>query len=134
MKRPKYQEDSVDNINISPLIDVLFILLIFFIVTMVFSNRNALEIESPSASNATSAKDDAIFVSIDSKGGYYYDSQGISLEEFEKKCIDLLKTKKPVIMLQADAKASVQSLVSIIDMSKGLGIEEVYVVADKNNE
>ncbi|MFI3290804.1 MAG: biopolymer transporter ExbD [Opitutales bacterium] len=132
IKRPKYQEDSAESaINISPLIDVLFILLIFFIVTMVFSNRNALDIDSPKANNASVAKDNSILLSITKEGAYYYNGKQCSLGEFERECLELMSKKDLVLMLEADASASVQSVLSLINMAKGIGLDEVYVISDK---
>ena len=56
VRRPNFQEEaSAETIKISPLIDVIFILLIFFIVTMVFADGSAMKVDVPEASNATTS-------------------------------------------------------------------------------
>ena len=53
LRRPRFQEENAaESINISPLIDVIFILLIFFIVTMAFSDGSAIRVDVPKASSA----------------------------------------------------------------------------------
>ena len=69
LRRPRFEdEEPASAINISPLIDVIFILLIFFIVTMVFAENDAMGVDAPRASNSQSPDSSAAVVSITSDG------------------------------------------------------------------
>ena len=60
-----------DGVNISPLIDVVFILLIFFAATMAFSDKSALEIKKPEASSVEAAPQKSVKIYVDSSGGVF---------------------------------------------------------------
>mgnify|MGYP002553516432 FL=1 len=65
LRRPRFEDEQpAQAINISPLIDVIFILLIFFIVTMVFADGSAMDLDIPSAANVSEVKADSATVSI----------------------------------------------------------------------
>ena len=76
LRRPRFEDEQpAQAINISPLIDVIFILLIFFIVTMVFADGSAMELDIPSAANASEVKADSVTVSISSDSSLYVDGK-----------------------------------------------------------
>ena len=71
MRRLRTSEDEEQEVDISPLIDVVFILLIFFMVSTTFVKDAQLELERPSAQSAEPANTKSVRVSIDKKGGIY---------------------------------------------------------------
>ena len=131
MRRRDLDEPLNDSeINISPLIDVMFILLIFFAVATVFSRKSALQIESPAATEAQQPKGGEIAVLIDKLGRYYLNSKEQKLAFIEKQLAQKAKDN-PVLLIDADASANVRELVALMDAAKRAGVKDVFVLAEK---
>lgn len=132
--RPGHKEDSVD-INLTPLIDVVFLLLIFFMVTTTFDKHARLKVSLPESSNkATSQQDKPIVLSIDAKGNYYINDRQIINQSIEtlKQAImktvgDTEKIKQASIVLRADANTPHQSVVRAMDAASQLGLTRLSI-------
>ena len=86
LRRPRFEdEEPASEINISPLIDVIFILLIFFIVTMVFADNDAMGVDVPSAENSQTPDSNAVNVAITYDGSVLLDGEkyGINSENID---------------------------------------------------
>jgi len=118
-------KESVD-INLTPLIDVVFLLLIFFMVSTTFNRDSELSIEPPAASAEAQARRlDAIEVAIDATGRYYVNGRQL-LNTQSKTLRQALATAaeenaSPPIIISADAKTSHQAVVQIMDAARELG-------------
>jgi len=135
VKRPSFEKDEIENaINIAPLIDIIFILLLFFIVTMVFSDRTVLSIKSPQASQSEVVRSDNLTVSISEEGKFYFKSSMMSLSELEKNLSETSFDEHTKLIIEADSKVSVDILVSLMDSVKKVGLENIYISTDKVDE
>ncbi|HHE05718.1 MAG TPA: biopolymer transporter ExbD, partial [Epsilonproteobacteria bacterium] len=97
--RPK--KTDVDNIDVSPLIDMVFILLIFFMVTTTFVKDMKLDINRPSAASASKAGSKVIRVYIDNNAEVYIDNQPVKVWAIQSKLRGLLRssTEKSVLVI-----------------------------------
>lgn len=122
--RPAPKEPA--DINLTPLIDVVFLLLIFFMVSTTFNRDSELSIELPAASaEAREKRPDSIEVAIDAQGRYYVDGRQL-LNTQSKTLRQALKTAagentSPPIIISADAKTPHQAVVQIMDAARELG-------------
>jgi biopolymer transport protein ExbD len=122
--RPAPQE-AVD-INLTPLIDVVFLLLIFFMVSTTFNRDSELSIELPSASaEARKRQPDSIDVAIDAQGRFYVNGRQL-LNTQSKTVRQALKSaagdkESPPIVINADAKTPYQAVVQVMDVARKLG-------------
>lgn len=131
LRRPRFQEETpAESINISPLIDVIFILLIFFIVTMVFADDDAIKINVPKATSAQSVESRPLTVVIRSDSTMLVDGKIVTIHTLEMRIREHLKKNSSVI-LRGDSNASVSALVAVMDCAKMCGAKEIYVSADK---
>ncbi len=128
--RPKKQE--VDNIDVSPLIDMVFILLIFFMVTTTFVKDMKLDINRPSATSASKADSKVIRVYIDNTSQIYIDNQPIQLWATQSKIRDLLRTStdKSVLVI-TDETIPVETLIDVVDECRMSGAKDVAVSTSK---
>lgn len=123
--RPEPQ-DPVD-INLTPLIDVVFLLLIFFMVSTTFNRDSELSIELPAASAQPSKRNpDSIEVAIDARGRYYVNGRPL-LNTQSKTVRQALRTAaadhdSPPIIISADANTPHQAVVKIMDAARELGL------------
>ena len=118
-------KEPVD-INLTPLIDVVFLLLIFFMVSTTFNRDSELSIELPAASaEAQKRRPDAIEVAIDAQGSFYVNGRQL-LNTQSKTVRRALKSaagdkESPPIIISADAKTPHQAVVQIMDAARELG-------------
>lgn len=118
-------KEPVD-INLTPLIDVVFLLLIFFMVSTTFNRDSELSIELPAAAaEATQRQADAIDVAIDAQGRFYVN--GRQLVNTQSKTVRQALASaaagngSPPIIISADAKTAHQAVVQIMDAARELG-------------
>ncbi|MDM5271539.1 biopolymer transporter ExbD [Sulfurovum sp. zt1-1] len=128
--RPKKQE--VDNVDVSPLIDMVFILLIFFMVTTTFVKDMKLDINRPSAASASKADSKVVRVYIDNTGQVYIDNQPVQLWAIQSKLRDLLRTstEKSVLVISDDT-IPVETLIDVVDECRMSGAKDVAVSTSK---
>jgi len=126
--RYRQKKDDSQHVDISPLIDMVFILLIFFMVTTTFVKDMNLEINRPSASSAAPASSKAIRVYVDKMGEVYVDEQPVKLWVIQSIMRDALKysTEKSVLIV-IDEGVPAGKLVNVVDQIKLAGAKDVGV-------
>lgn len=125
-------EPSVDNIDVSPLIDMVFILLIFFMVTTTFVKDMKLDLNRPSAASASMIKDKVIRVYIDQNREVYIDNQPVKVWALQSKLRELLRnTTQKNILVVTDSEIPVATLIDVVDECKMSGAEDVAVSTSK---
>lgn len=122
--------ESDGGINVSPLIDVIFILLIFFIVTMVFADGNALKVDVPKAENAAKPESSPLTVVVRADSSIEVGGERVTLAGLESKIRAHLRVNGGVI-LRGESDAPVSALVAALDCAKSCGAEEIFIAADK---
>lgn len=118
-------EQQQRGIDMSPLIDVVFILLIFFIVTTVFVRESGVEVDKPQAISANKIPSRVVILAITAKGQVYYDGANIGVAGVRPTLQSLLAgTDKPVL-LQVDKAVPTSLLVQVMDEAKLAGAYSV---------
>ncbi len=124
-------DDEVE-INLTALIDVVFTLIIFFVVTTSFNNRSALKISLPNSSaSQTEAARKPLTVLIDRSGNYYVGDHALARKDLAS-LKDALRQQAGndtgrTLVIQADAKASHQSVVTAMDAAGQLGFTRLSI-------
>ena len=133
MKRHRMfsQAKGDQDINISPLIDMVFILLIFFIVTTVFVEETGVEVTKPQAASQIQLEKNSILLAITANGNVIYGGREIGLNGVRATVRRLLQEdgSMPVI-IQADRAVRTELLVRVIDESKLAGANSVNISTD----
>ena len=124
----KLRNDSGDSadINLTPLIDVVFLLLIFFMVSTTFERDSELSIELPQASAAPEVRNpQSIEVTIDARGRIYIDGRQLVNTQSQTVVQALREASKdreaPPLVISADANTPHQAVVQIMDAARELG-------------
>ncbi len=123
------RRDEVD-LDITPLIDVVFLLLIFFMVSTTFEHNSEINITLPSSSKeVTEAKPDAVNVGLDAQGNVYINDKSLvnaQLETIKAALSDaLVGLNEPPVIISADSNATHQSVVRIMDAARQLGLVKI---------
>jgi biopolymer transport protein ExbD len=128
-RQKKSEESTVD---MSPLIDMVFILLIFFMVSATFVKDMKLDLNRPGASSASKASSKVIRVYIDNTGETYVDGQPVKTWAIQGKLRDMLRasTEKSVLVV-ADQSIAVEKLIDVVDQCRLSGAKDVAVATEK---
>ena len=123
------------NINLTPLIDVVFLLLIFFMVSTTFDTTSQLKINLPEASqNEIKKEAQPLILMIDARGRFFLNSREISGQKSEalKAALEqVLNGANRPIVIQSDAETPVQSLVTAMDVVARLGLSRVSIATTR---
>ncbi len=130
--RYRESKEVVQDLNISPLIDMVFILLIFFMVSTTFVKDMKLELDRPSASSSTTASTKAVRLYIDNTGEVYIDGESVRLWVIQSRLRDLLKVKtQKSVLVVTDENVPSGKLVEVVDQARLAGASDVGVATSK---
>ena len=126
--RYREKKESIQDINISPLIDMVFILLIFFMVSTTFVKDMKLDLNRPAASSSSTASTKAIRLYIDSQGEIYLDGEPVRVWVVQSRIRDLLDagTSKSLLVI-TDEGVPAGRLVEVVDQARLAGATDVGV-------
>jgi biopolymer transport protein ExbD len=134
--RDKKQEIAV---NLTPLIDVVFLLLIFFMVSTSFTRETQIELELPKANVEPLENNiESLEISIDKEGRYFVNKKALVNKSIDtlKRAINTVLEKNPdiAVILSADANTPYQSVVTAMDATSQLGVTNLKMATQRNNE
>jgi biopolymer transport protein ExbD len=122
-----------DEINISPLIDMVFILLIFFIVTTVFVEETGVEVSKPQAASSLDLEKNSILIAITSNGQVVYGGRDIGAGGVRSIVRRLTQSETLPVIIQADRSVTTELLVRVIDEAKLGGAMAVSISTDHSS-
>ena len=127
-------ETGQPEITMAPLIDVVFLLLIFFMVTTVFPDNRGMEIEKPESEFSEPLQLKRVLFVLQRDGSVSYKKQSITMKDVERLVKEQL-TAAPdtAVMLQVDKNATTQSLISLMDACKSAGAKRVGIASEPIN-
>ncbi|PNH82401.1 ExbD/TolR family protein [Vibrio diazotrophicus] len=129
-RRQSQQEEA--QIDLTSMLDIVFIMLIFFIVTSSFVRESGVEVNSPKASNVVSQKDAGIFVAITSANDIFIDKRQVDVERVQATLEHLLlEQPEASLVIQADEHAYNGTVVQVMDAAKGAGVKSIALAAEK---
>ncbi|MCC5806081.1 MAG: biopolymer transporter ExbD [Opitutales bacterium] len=121
------EEAESDEINISPLIDMVFILLIFFIVTTVFVEETGVDVNKPEAASAIDLEKNSVLLAITENGQVVYGGREIGVNGVRSIVRRLTQRDNIPVIIQADKAVSVDLLMRVYDEAKLAGANEINV-------
>ena len=130
--RPGYKKEEDVEINLTALIDVVFLLLIFFMVSTTFDRHANLKVQLPESSTQTQkSSDEPLVLTIDAKGKYFINERQVvntSLDTLKSALQQTVGDKKDIaIMLRADANTPHQAVVRAMDAAAQLGLTRISI-------
>lgn len=125
--KQRLQNEEQQHIDLSPLIDVVFILLIFFIVTTVFVKETGVDVDKPQALSQQKLERNLIMIAITNAKEVVYDGSNIGVAGVRSTISQLTKDKQRAVVIQADKLVPTELLVQVIDESKLAGASNVSI-------
>jgi biopolymer transport protein ExbD len=124
--------DASPAVDMAPLIDVVFILLIFFLVTATFVRETGIEVERPQATASSAMDQQAMRISITVNGTIYTEGSAVDLQTLRSKVSTFVSTNpnSPVIVIP-DQDTRAQRVVDVMDAAKLAGAANVAIATEK---
>ncbi len=131
MRRKKNREADESEINLTPMLDVTFIMLIFFIVTSSFVKEAGIDVSRPAAQTAEKKQQGSIMVAITEDGHVWIDKREVDIRAVRAN-IERLHAENPKggVVIQADEDSKNGLLVQVMDAARLAGIESVSIAAE----
>ena len=127
------QEDA--ELDMTPMLDIVFIMLIFFIVTTSFVKESGVTVNTPQAQTASRQENANIFIAITAAGEVWIDRRPVDPRSV-RAIVARFHADNPEgsVIIQADAEAATHMLVEVMDQVRLAGVEGIAIAADKGAE
>ena len=127
----KDNEGDSASIDVSPLMDCVFILLIFFIVTTTFVDESGVEVDKPQAAASMNTESKSIMLVLTEKGKVVYENHEIGIGGIRNLIATRLTDKEQPVIIQAEDNVPAGLLVRVVDEARLAGAEKVSVGSGK---
>ena len=124
------QQDEESEINITPMLDVVFIMLIFFIVTATFVKEAGIDVNRPDAATAVKQEKANILIAIGANDSIWIDRRQVDIRSVRPN-IERLHAENPqgTVVIQADKESKTDTLIQVMDASRQAGVFNVSIAA-----
>lgn len=124
-------DEQAPEINISPLIDMVFLLLIFFMVTTAFVEQTGVDVDKPRAVSAGELEKKTILLAVTAGGRVMHGGQKVDIEGVRGLVSRLMRQERRPVIIVADRNVSAGLVVNVIDECKLAGADKVSIAAEK---
>ncbi|WP_182440205.1 biopolymer transporter ExbD [Colwellia sp. RSH04] len=126
------EQEEKEEIDMTPMLDVVFILLIFFIVTASFVKEAGIDVNRPEAATAVKKDRANILVAISDKGDVWINKRKVDIRSVQAN-IERLKAENPqgTVVIQADQKATTDILIKVMDSARAAGVFDVSIATQE---
>ena len=121
------RRERFDKMNVVPFIDIVLVLLAIILATSTFVKNQTIKVDLPSASSKKAEEKKSIHIAIDKEGKFFYDKEELALELIKEKLLKL-DPKKDVVSLHMDEASAFKHFVSVIDILKAKGFENISII------
>ena len=118
-------------LDIAPLIDVVFLLLIFFMLTSNFVVQSGIKVHLPKAISSEVVRSENVVVTLTGQDLLFLDEQPITINALTEKIREAARDHK-TLLLNADTKASLGRVVEIWDLCRQLGVSQINIATNQN--
>jgi biopolymer transport protein ExbD len=128
--RRHHQQDEDTGIDLTPMLDVVFIMLIFFIVTSSFIKEAGVEVQRPQAQTASPQDKGNILIAITADGQVWMDKKVVDVRSVRAH-VERMRVDQPdgAVVVQADQDARTGLVVQVMDQARLAGVQDVALAA-----
>lgn len=128
--RRHHQQDEDTGIDLTPMLDVVFIMLIFFIVTSSFIRESGVEVQRPQAETANPQDKGNILIAVTADGQIWMDKQPVDIRSVRVH-VERMRVDQPegTVVVQADKDARTGLVVQVMDQARLAGVQDVALAA-----
>jgi len=131
--RTRFSRNNSDalTVDLTPMIDMVFILLIFFLVTASFNKMNAIDIQRPDGATNDMQGAVSLVVSIDAENGVWIEGEPVDIRKLRSRVKTLSGGEHTSVMLNADRSVDTGRLIEVLDQVRLAGVDNVAVATAK---
>lgn len=131
MRRPSKQEEE-KVADLTPMLDVVFIMLIFFIVTATFIKETGVEVNRPDTETAVMKKTVSLLVGVAPDSAIWIDKKKVDIRNV-RPTMERLHAENPKggLVIQADGESKVEKVLAIMDAARAIGINQVAIAGEQ---
>ena len=128
--RHSKQESAAESVNMTPLIDMVFILLIFFLVTASFTKESGIDVDRPTAQTAVREEQGSMIIGVSKNGEIWIDNQQIEMRSVRAH-VEHIHAQNPegTVIILADRTAMTGTTVEVLDQVRLAGVTNVSIAA-----
>jgi len=128
--RDMQEQGDESSVDITPMLDVVFIMLIFFIVTATFIKESGIDVDKPAAATAIVQEKASILVAIDASDNVWINRRQVDIRSV-RSIIERLHAENPkgTVVIQADRDSRNNTLVEVMDASRQAGVYDIALAA-----
>jgi biopolymer transport protein ExbD len=129
--RRRSQESDEKVADLTPMLDVVFIMLIFFIVTATFIKETGIEINRPDTKTAEMKKTVSLLVAVSADSSIWIDKKKVDVRNV-RPVMERLHSENPKggLVIQADSESKVEKVLAIMDAARNIGISQVAIASE----
>jgi len=129
----EWPRDADNEIDLTPMLDVVFIMLIFFIVTASFIKESGIDLNRPNSVYPGFADSDSILIAISENNEIWMEGRQVDPRAVRPNIERMLTEKRDAtVVIQADKRSSNKTLVHVMDASRLVGIYNIAIIADRD--
>lgn len=129
-KRHMELEHGLKQIEITPLIDMVFLLLIFFLLTSNFVMQPGIKVNLPKVATSEIIQHENIEIVISSENVIYFNGRVVTAQEL-RRIIGQVSKRKPSILIKSDKRTSLGRVVEVWDMCRELGVNQINIATNQ---
>jgi biopolymer transport protein ExbD len=131
MNMSQFEDEEEDAVNLTPMLDVVFIMLIFFIVTASFVKEAGIDVNRPSAATAERKEKGNILVAISENNQIWIDRRQVDPRALRAN-LERMHAENPngAVVIQADEESKNKLLVLVMDAARTVGVKNVSIAAE----
>ncbi|MFC1611465.1 ExbD/TolR family protein [Myxococcota bacterium] len=126
------RRSRITEVNITPLIDVVFNLLIFFLITTTFVQNPGIDVDLPRATDApVQPQADSVIIAVTANGRLIHEGRAISDDELEHRLREHHKVRQnAIVIIQADKATSHGKVVEVMDLARRVGFHDLAIATE----
>jgi len=123
-------------IEIIPMIDTMFFLLVFFMIaTLSMTIQHGMPVSLPTAESSTDSLDEHVSLTLTQEGTLYYNKEVITLQELERRLINLRQTSSdPSLLINADEQVPHGQVIKVMDLIRLSGITSMSIATQPSSD
>lgn len=119
-------------IELAPFVDILFLLVTYFLMNATLANNPSIKIELPKSDTSQAAETQPLIVLINQENQIFVNEKNVALKELGKTVVDLIKDKeKDQVIIRGDKRSSYQMVISVMDELNKAGVTRFNLATDK---
>jgi len=127
MAKCKKAQKKFDSINVIPFIDIMLVLLVMVLTTATFVKQGVIPVDLPEAKDSQKKEQKKeVTIYVNAKGETFFEDKIVDIATLEKKLAEIAKDQ--TVILRSDKESRFQDFVSVMDILKKLGHEQLYIV------